>query len=105
MATLKVWVVSFAGYFQGQRVQDKCERLKEQGLVDHCSIVSQRTGESGKVIICKGWDVKVIFDDNKAICMEAKAAGMEVYQITKNPKFGWPTLDLAVDAFLAKYGY
>ena len=89
---------------EGERVQDKCERLKEQGLVDHCSIVSQRTGESGKVIICKGWDVKVIFD-NKAICMEAKAAGMEVYQITKNPKFGWPTLDLAVDAFLAKYGY
>ena len=46
---IKIWVVSFAGYFQGQRVQDKCERLKQQGLVDHCSIVSERTGESGKV--------------------------------------------------------
>ena len=91
---VKIWVVSFAGYFQGQRVQDKRERLKEQGLVDHCSIVSMRTGESGKVTICKGWDVKVIFDDNTSICMEAKAAGMEVYQITKKPKYGWPTLDL-----------
>ena len=93
---MKVWVVSFAGYFQGQRVPDKCERLREeQGLTDHCPKMSERTGESGKVRIMQGWDVKVIFDDNKAICEEAKAAGMEVYQITKNTKFGWAILDLA----------
>ena len=102
---IKIWVVSFAGYFQGQRVQDKCESLKQRGLVDHCSIVSERTGESGKVRICQGWNVKVMFEDNRNICEEAKAAGMEVYQITKNPRYGWSTLDEAVDAFLAKYGF
>ena len=100
-----IWVVSFAGYFQGQRVQDKCERLKAQNLVDHCSIVSERTGESGKVRISQGWNVKVMFDDNRAICEEARKAGMQVYQICKNPKYGWATLDDAVDAFLTEYGY
>ena len=102
---IRIWVVRFAGYFQGQRVQDKCERLKAQNLVDHCSIVSERTGESGKVRICQGWNVKVMFDDNRAICEEARKAGMQVYQICKNPKYGWATLDDAVDAFLTEYGY
>ena len=46
---------------------------------------------------------KVIFEDNRKICDEARYAGMEVYQITRNPKFGWANLDEAVDAFLKKY--
>lgn len=91
--------------FLGERVQDKCERLKAQGLVDHCSIISDRTGQSGKVRICQGWNVKVMFEDKRGICEEAKAAGVQVYQICKNPKYGWATLDAAVDAFLAEYGY
>ena len=86
-------------------MQDKCERLKQQGLVGHCSIVFEKTGESGKVRICKGWNVKVMFEDSRNICDEARYVGMEVYQITKNPKFGWPNVDEAVDAFLRKYGF
>ena len=46
----------------------------------------------------------MMFEDNRNICEEAKAAGMEVYQITKNPRYGWSTLDEAVDAFLAFEG-
>lgn len=87
---IKVWVLSYAGRVQGNLVLQKCSELKQEGLVDHVSIVAAKCGERGKAAIMQLWKVGV------------GAAGTlwssPVYQIS--PKWGYRSLEEAVDQFL-----
>lgn len=52
-ARVKVWVISFAGKVQASRVFAKCDWLAREGLVDHVTIVKEKTGPQGKVALIK----------------------------------------------------
>ena len=52
-ARVKVWVVSFAGKAQAGRVFAKCDWLAQEGLVDHVTIVKEKTGPQGKVALMR----------------------------------------------------
>ena len=100
-AGVRVWVVSYAGKVQGQRVFNKCDWLAEEGLVGHCTIVARKTGWQGKVaeIQRRNWGISHIFDDNYDIIKEAQESGLEPYHISK--RWGYGSLTKAVKDFLA----
>ena len=98
-ARVKVWVISFAGKVHAGRVFAKCDWLAQEGLVDHVTIVKEKTGPQKKVALMRRrGGVQHLFDDNWWIIEEAKQYGFDAYGI--NARWGHRSLKAAVQAFL-----
>ena len=80
-AGVDVSILSWCYRNRAREVKTLAKGLEDAHRLSRIETTEIRTKRGGKVDLCEGWSIDVMFDDAEDICQEAYKAGMHVYPI------------------------
>jgi hypothetical protein len=108
----KVTILSYCFAKREKEVMDAAKGLRCADRLEAIECCRGKCGPLGKTWLFLAWGITGLFDDNKDVCQESLAKGLEIYPIMTSHEYhtwyrerrGYQTFASAVENFLANKG-